>query len=937
MLSKLPIGTAVLSFLAAACTLAQTPPLPSGQYVTPSAAPGAIFQNLNPGLAAFPNYLAGQAVRSLVSPDGRTLLVMTSGYNGLSNSNGSLDTTSSSEYLFVYDISAHTPVRRQVVQIPTTYVGLAFSPDGKKFYVGGGGADDVSTYALVQGQWALLGNSIALGHKAGVGNGNSPSTAGLAVTADDAKILVANIYNDSVSLISTASNSVTGELDLRPGVIDAAQNGVPGGETPFDIVIQGTTAYVSTLRDREIDVLDIAGTAPVLKTRIPVRGTPNRMRMNRAGTLLYVAADNDDSVQVIGTAANKVIERIEVGVPAVLSATHERYRGAAPNALALSPDENTLYVSEGGLNAIGVVNVAPGQIHTLYGLLPTAWYPQDVAAAGGWLYAVNSKSDSGPNLRYCPGETQFFPGLPWVANCGVNDSVFQLEHAGFLAEPVPNLLETAKLTRQVAANDGILRKPEPADSETMEELHRRIKHVIYIIKENRTYDQVLGDLGRGNGDPSLVEFGQAITPNLHRIATDFVDLDNFEATAEVSGNGWQWSTAGRESDFNVKTIPLDYSPRPHTSGVADDEGINRGVWRGSGTVAGRQAENPSYPNDPNLLPSTNDEDALDGPLDDDTPGKTLNGYIWNSALRAGLTVRNYGFYDDQNLYGPSPTSYGKRGTEIPRDPNPYADRVAMGFSSNPILAPLTDVYFRGIDTAYPDYPRVQEWKREFDQFEAAGNLPNLSLLRLGNDHTGNFSAAILGVNTPETELADNDYAVGLVAQTVAHSADADSTLIFVLEDDAQDGPDHVDSHRTTAYVIGPYVKQGAVVSTRYTTVNMLRTIEDVLGIDHLNVNDAFQPPMTQVFDLSRKKWDFQAAPSSYLCATQLPVSCQSAASQPTHTSLWWAKKTKGLDLVDVDAANPAVYNRVLWQGLVGNRPYPTVRNGKDLTPRTSAR
>ncbi len=931
MPNRLPLSAALLSALAATGALAQTPPLPSGQYVTPSAAPGAIFQTLNPNLPAFPDYLAGQAIRSLVSPDGNTLLVMTSGYNGLQGPNG-LDLDSSSEYLFVYDISTHTPVRRQVVHIPTTYVGLAFSPDGKQFYVGGGGADNVSTYELTKGEWTLSGTPVPLGHTAGVGNGNSPSTAGLAVTADNTKILVANVYNDSVSLISTASRTVTGELDLRPGVIDPAQNGVPGGETPFDIAIVGNTAYVSTLRDREIDVLDISGAAPVLKTRIPVRGTPNRMRLNKAGTLLYVAADNDDSVQVIGTASNRVVERIEVGIPAILSSTHERYRGAAPNALALSADEHTLYVSEGGLNAIGVVNLTPRQPHILYGLLPTAWYPQDVAIAGGWLYAVNSKSDSGPNPHYCPGETQFFPGASWVANCGPNDSVFQLEHAGFLAEPIPNLFETVGLTLKVAANDGIIRRPDPKAAETMAELHRRIKHVIYIIKENRTYDQVLGDLGRGNGDPSLVEFGQAITPNLHRLATDFVDLDNFEATGEVSGNGWQWSTAGRESDFNVKTIPLDYSPRPNHSGVGDDEGNDRGVWRGSGTVAGRQAENPSYPNDPNLLPSTNDEDALDGPLDDDTPGKTLNGYIWNSALQAGLSVRNYGFFDDQSRYGASPTNYGKLGPQIPRDPNPFADNVPMGFSSNPVLAPLTDVYFRGIDTAYPDVPRVLEWKREFDKYEAADTLPNLTLLRLGNDHTGNFGAAILGVNTPETELGDNDYSVGLVAQTVAHSKNAGDTLIFVVEDDAQDGPDHVDSHRTTAYVIGPYVKHGAVVSTRYTTVNMLRTIEDVLGIDHLNVNDAFQPPMSKVFDLAQRDWTFQAVPSSYLCATQLPVTCQTAALYPTHSSLWWARKTREIDLTDIDAANPAVYNRVLWQGLVGNRPYPTKRSGKNLTP-----
>ncbi len=931
MSKAIAIGAAFGTILAATMAFGQTPPLPSGQYVTPSAAPGAIFQDLNPGLAGFPKYLAGQAVRTVVSPDGKTLLLMTSGYNGIDNSDGSLNTTASSEYLFVYDISTHQPVRKQVVQIPTTYFGLAFSPDGTRFYVGGGGGDDVSTYGIVNGAWAASGVPVPLNHTSAVGDNHSPSTAGLAVTADDAKIVVANVYNDSVSLISTASNSVTGELDLRPGVIDPARNGVPGGETPFDVVIKGNTAYVSTLRDREVDVLDISGTAPVLKSRIPVRGTPNRMRLNKAGRLLYVAADNDDSVQVIDTASNRVIEAINVGVPAVLSSTHERYRGAAPNAVALSADENTLYVSEGGLNAIGLVNLRPGQPHVLFGLLPTGWYPQDVAVAGNWLYAVNSKSDTGPNLRYCPGFTSYFPGAPWVANCGVNDSVFQLEHAGFLAEPVPNLPQTAGLTLRVALNDGIVRTINPNDAVVMGALHQRIKHVIYIIKENRTYDQILGDLGRGNGDPALVEFGQSITPNQHRIASSFVDLDNFEATAEVSGNGWQWSTAARESDFNVKTVPLDYSPRPKTSGTGDDEGEDRGVWRGLGTVAGRQAEDPAYPNDPNLLPGTNDEDALDGPLDDDTPGKTMNGYIWNSALRAGLTVRNYGFYDDQNRYGTSPKNYGVNDAQIPRDPNPYADNVPMGFSSDPVLAPLTDVYFRGTDTAYSDYPRVQEWMREFNGFAESGDLPNLTLLRLPGDHTGSFSSAILGVNTPETQVADNDYAVGLVAQTVAHSRYSGDTLIFVQEDDAQDGPDHMDSHRSTGYIVGPYVKQGAVVSTRYSTVNMLRTMEDVLGIDHLNINDAFQPPMTDVFDLNQASWNFEAAPSSYLCATQLPLSCHGAALHPRHSNIWWARMTRGLDLADIDRADPAIYNPILWKGVVGSRPYPTSRSGKNLT------
>ncbi len=930
-LSGILLATAILS--AARPTQAQTsppPPLPTGQFTTPAAAPGAIFQDLLPGIEPFPNFKAGQAIRTVLSPDRRTLLVMTSGYNGIDNANGSLNTAVSSEYIFVYDISSHVPVRRQLIQTADAFDGIAFSPDGSRFYLGGGGYDDVFTYANHNGTWTQLGQPVQLNHALAVGNGKYPTTAGLAVSTDGTRVVVANFYNDSVSLIDTTTNTLLGELDMRPGIIDPKEAGVPGGETPFDVVIHGNTAYVDSQRDREVDVLDISRNVPALTTRIPIRGTPNRMLLNASGSLLYVAADNDDSVQVIDTVRRRVVETIDVGVPAILSPTHERYRGAAPNALAFSPDGNTLYISEGGLNAVAVLDIAPNRPHVVYGYLPTGFYPEDVAVAGGWLYAVNGKSDSGPNLGYCPGFTQYFPGLPWVANCAVNNNVFTLEHAGFLAEPLPNLLQMAGLTLQVAVNDSILRRVDPKDAVVMAALHRRIKHVIYIIKENRTYDQVLGDLGKGNGDPALVEFPQDMTPNLHAIARNFVDLDNFEAPAEVSGNGWQFSVAARESDLNEKTVPLAYSPRP-TDMVAEDEGQTLGVQIGVPTLAGRRAEDPTYPNDPNLLPTTNDEDAVDGPDDDDGALATKqHGYLWNSALAAGLTVRSYGVYDDQNRYGPNPSNYGVPDVQIPRDPNPYADHVPMGFTSNPVLAPINDVYFRGIDTGYPDYDRVQEWKREFDNDEAAGTLPNLTLLRLGADHTGSFGNAVQGVDTPETEEADNDYAVGLVAQAVARSRDRDDTLIFAVEDDAQDGPDHVDSHRTTAYVVGPYVRQGAVISTRYSTVNMLRTIEDVLGIDHLSINDAYQPPMTNVFDLNQRSWSFTAAPSDYLCSTQLPVTCKDAALHSTHTGRWWARQTRGLDVDHVDAADPVKFNEVLWRGLEGSRPYPTTRSGKDF-------
>jgi hypothetical protein len=248
---------------------------------------------------------------------------------------------------------------------------------------------------------------------------------------------------------------------------------------------------------------------------------------------------------------------------------------------------------------------------------------------------------------------------------------------------------------------------------------------------------------------------------------------------------------------------------------------------------------------------------------------------------------------------------------------------------------MTDVYFRGYDQNYPDLWRYDEWKREFDQFVSQGNLPNLSMVRFSHDHMGSFGTALGGVNTPETQQADDDLSVGLVVQSVAQSPYANSTLVIVTEDDCQDGPDHIDSHRATAYMVGPYVKQGAVVSTRYSQINALRTIEDVLGTQHMNLNTAFQAPMTDVFDIrGPSAWSFTAEASTVLQSTMLLAQLPDAASarnvqyakgkaiKPKHDAKYWAKLTARFDFSDADRVPPAKFNRVLWKGLKPGKPYP---------------
>jgi DNA-binding beta-propeller fold protein YncE len=896
--------------------------LPTGQRITPAAATGALFQDLNPGLPAYPDHRAGMAVTTVASHDGKTLLILTSGFNRMSLPTGKPDPAASSEYVFVFDITNRTPKQTQVIQIANTDVGVAFAPDDQHFYVAGGVDDSLHTYALAKGGWSEEGAPIPFGHKEGLGILIKPSAAGLAVSADGTRVLVADRHNDAVTLVDTQKHAVAGELDLRPGKNDPAQKGVAGGEYPDWVAIRGNdTAYVSSLRDREIVVVALNG-APHIAARIKVAGVPNRMILNADQSILYVAADNSDSVTAIDTRSNAIVERIPVAAPPGLFANPRHFAGAAPNALALSPDGQTLYASDGGINAVAVVPLGGPTPHHTAGLVPTGWYPNSVTASGGMLYVVNGRNNVRPNPGWCYADD---PDKTRKAECrSRNRYVLQLSKAGFLTMPAPKPEDLRQLTDQVAANNGFQHRPDPADEKLMKALRARIKHVIYIVKENRTYDQVLGDLGRGNGDPSLVLFGTDVTPNEHALAKNFVTLDNFMDSGEVSGNGWPWSTDARETDVGVKAIPLQYAGRGQSYDV---EGTNRNINVGLATLAERRAADPATPDDPDLLPGNADVGAPDS-----DSGEEDRGHLWDAALKAHLTVRNYGFYGDLVRYdrrAPSP---------LPLDRDPAKTKTVVVYTADPVLRKFTDPYFRSFDNAFPDFWREREWKREFDSYVAHKNLPNLSLVRFMHDHTGDFERAIDGVNTPELQVADDDYAVGKLVEAVANSPYRASTLIFVVEDDAQDGPDHVDAHRSIAFVAGPYVKQRAVVSDRYSTVNMLRTIEDVLGIEPLSLNDAYQRPMSAIFDLKAKNWTYQATPSPLLAHTQLPVAhTKTGSTTPLkHDAHYWAAKTKGYDWSQEDRIPAVAYDHILWAGIAGNRPYPEERSGKDMRSNLAA-
>jgi hypothetical protein len=470
------------------------------------------------------------------------------------------------------------------------------------------------------------------------------------------------------------------------------------------------------------------------------------------------------------------------------------------------------------------------------------------------------------------------------------------------------------------------------DAKVMQFLRERIKHVIYVVKENRTYDQILGDLTNGaNGDPKLTQWGKAITPNQHKLATSFVTLDNFMAPGDGSMDGWSWAMQGRVT--NTETITQQISYAAVNRGLSyESEGTNRGVPVNFATVAQREAVSglPGSTNYSNATAGMTGGTAnvlagIGNHASADAPFGIQNGYVFNAVLNAGGTVRNYGFLVN---------NIGGIGTKEAPISDPFASGMVQVAALTPELTALTDVYYRGYDQNYPDLWRYNEWKREFDQYVANGQLPSLSLVRISHDHTGSFATALAGVNTPDTQQADCDLATGRLVEAVASSPYADDTLIIILEDDVQDGPDHVDSHRSPIFVVGPYVKQGAVIRTRYSQVNALRTIEDILGADHVNLNTASQRPMADLFDIHASgKWTYAAEASTVLTNTKLvlaqgvqPVKFAAGPLiKPRHDAAYWTEKSAGLNFEDADAVPAGTYNRILWAGTMGKRPYPIVR------------
>lgn len=948
--------------------------LPTGQYLTATAAPGSSYQRLATGLRADGNADADDAVSSSLSPDGKTMLVLTSGFNvSINYENGApilfpvLDpktgkpatfknpnyagaTTQNSlnqaEWVFVYDVSKGTARKLQQIPIDDTFDGLAWDPTADRFYVSGGIDDRVLVYKAQTAGTASKtyvpdAPFVVLNHNSldtlpiPKYNGgilkNTPAAkaapalrtgavlAGFDVSKDGKTMVAANFENASATVIDLPQRKLHSEIHFSvPGQLLAQ------GEFPFWVAVKSdpTTgafakAYVTSERDEQVLVV---GKDALLKV-IPVPPGPNKAVLDGDQGRLYVACGNDDSIAVIDTASDKLVRKISLSRPG------DPYKGAVPNSIAVGPYGRTLYVTLGGENAVAVVDVASGRV---VGRIPTGWLPTSVVVTqdGKHLFVVNEKSNGGPN----PDQTYYSWNTPYgisLNKTARNSYTWELEKAGLVSMPTPDSNTLQYLSAVVNANNGFdNRRNDPM----MAFLRTKIKHVIYIVNENRTYDQVLGDLRNGaNGDPRLTFFTRPITPNLHALAEDYVTLDNFYDASESSGVGWNWAMQGHTNDYIEKTQSVSYGNSNGLGLTYDWQGIvsNMNIGNPPTGRASLFETRVTGVLDPSghstILPGSRDPSATEG--SNDLSATAVGGYVWETALRAHKIVRNYGWQIDLNYYG---TAFGP-----PPVRDPYGKHVLQSQPSTPSIRALTDRYYRAFDQTYPDIYRIEEWKREYTNFEKYGGMPNLMVMTIPHDHTGSFGSALEGLGTPQLELADHDYAIGQLVETVSHSRYWASTAIVMIEDDPQDGQDHVEAHRSIAHVISPWTRSHAIDHTTYTTVSALRTVEELLGARPLSFYDANTFPMSTVFTTRPNLQAYTPIIPGSLCAPPVAVdlvpACYDSKTRriitrrvaDLHDARWWQKQTAGMDFQKPDRVDPRAFNAILQYGLTGVGSLPS--------------
>jgi YVTN family beta-propeller protein len=672
------------------------------------------------------------------------------------------------------------------------YAGLVFSPDGSQAWASDGAGSSLHTYTI-SGRTLTEGRRIRLTDN--VGNAGA-YPAGIAANAEASRLYVVGNLDDTLYVVNPNTGSVV--------------RTVPVGHLPFGVALSsdGSRAFVSNWGAETVSVVDV-GSAKVVRT-VHVGLHPSAIAASPTKQEIYVANSDSDSVSVLDAGTGAVRRTIDLRPYA------NAPMGASPNALVVSPDGSTLFVTNAGDNDIAVVSLSGNP--RVEGLIPTAWYPDGIALnpSGNSIFAINMKGlGIGPNND---------PNVYWVTRMRGTLSTI----------PVPSSTALAAYTARVRSNDrfdtpptvarGSVIPAEPGGSSP-------IKHIIYVMKENRTYDQVLGDLPKGNGDPSLAIYGQDVTPNQHELSSRFVTFDNFYADAEVSADGWSWVNAANANDYIQRNWWLDYNGygRPYDFGGFDEN-----------TTAG--------------IPAA--------------------GYLWDSLARAGVSYRNFGFFMDNPVNVPE---------------------------SMPALKGHTDPKYIGWDLLVPDQTRIDRWLHVFQGYEQQDSMPTVQFVYLPSDHTYSTTQHA----KPSAYVADNDLAMGKLVDAVSHSQFWGSTAIFAVEDDAQDGPDHVDAHRSTAYVISPYTQTGKVDSTFYSSVSVLRTMELLAGVPPMSQFDAAANPMDAAFSSTPNMRPYTAVdPSVSLTATNGP-------NAPG------AKASARIDFSEPDRIPMGTMNRILWKAARG--------------------
>ena len=750
-----------------------------------------------------------------LSPDGRYLAVLNGGFQRPAIS--------------IIDLRVEHEVSR--ISIEDGWRGLCFSASGDKLYAGNGGRPTVAEFTFSHGNLTAQRKfELCPGEQGHVGH----LVGDVVLSRDGNQLLVSDVDQDMIYLVDVDSGKVLRSIAGAPNPYGLLIN--PDGKSFF--VTSWSTASVHQYRmedGAEVAVISV-GAHPTEMVWQP-----------ESGGRLFVACANTNDVYVAAASGESwnVVEKIN------LALWPRQPVGMTPSSIALSQDHRTIYVACSDANTVAVVDVSQVR-STVRGFIPTGWYPTAVRVlADGRLVVLNGKGlSSHPTLFRRLG-----------------DYVLSLEAgSAMIVEPL-EAQQLQRYTKQVLANspyrDSLLENAGVGDGNPVPNRAggpSPIKYVILLMKENRTYDQILGDMKEGNGDPSLVMFGENVTPNHHKIAQEFVLLDNFYVNADVSADGLYWTTAAIAPDTTVKTLPIEYADRIY--GFAPNAHFDNAIQPQRG--------------------KSNPEGVRTAP----------GGHIWDKAIRAGVSLRNYGFMAI-NL------------------PHLEPDGIQIQEVEDPVLAPYTNMYFRQHDRSFPDVKRMNVIFKELDQWEQAGNMPQLILITIGNDHTEGTRP---GACTPSSCVAENDQALGVLVERVSRSRFWPSTAIFVLEDDSQDGPDHVDSHRSPAFVVSPYTKRKYVDSTLYNTTSVLRTIELILGMEPMTVFDAGARPMANCFQQKADLTPYRSEPP------RVSLTDKNPASSPT------AERSLKLDFSGSDLTDDEELNKILWLAIKGTQPPPPVRS-----------